>query len=539
MQALKVSGHVAAALMFGNLSFAQDREFVWLTELELVAGAQASQGQAIAPVDAANGGGTWVAGSVVDASGARDICFARLDSAGNQGVGASLDTGSFGGGSRADVCSDDAGGFFLCGEADSGSSFATPGLGSNDGVLARFDASGAELWARRIGGEGNDGATALAPNGAGGVVVVGRTSGGMFGGPPAAGFGSDAFIANYDGDGNEIWVRRISGFTDHSEFLTSVTSDGAGGWFAAGFDSDFYGDNYGALARINAAGDLLFYDGRIGLFSTYLEVVSDGQDGAFAAGQTTDSQGNSSGLVSRFAGTGDLLWSREIGDFFESAGLSSIDRDETGSAVTVGAQGSSLLIARYEPDGTLSGSDLLTPGSGFWSGNGLSLDLPGSALVAGSRSGAAWGARIALSQLGTNIICDAQPNSTGVPATLQATGSSLVSDNFVTLYANDLPLNRPGIFAVSRLTGSFPMAGGSQGTLCLRGGIGRLRGPGGAFNSGPFGNFHLQIDLDNIPQPGGAVMVLPGQSWFFQAWHRDTNPGSTSNFTTAVEVVLN
>ena len=38
----------------------------------------------------------------------------------------------------------------------------------------------------------------------------------------------------------------------------------------------------------------------------------------------------------------------------------------------------------------------------------------------------------------------------------------------------------------------------------------------------------------------GLVAVVPGQTWFFQAWHRDTVAGqSTSNFTDAVEMTFN
>ncbi|MCP4035984.1 MAG: hypothetical protein GY733_03545 [bacterium] len=32
--------------------------------------------------------------------------------------------------------------------------------------------------------------------------------------------------------------------------------------------------------------------------------------------------------------------------------------------------------------------------------------------------------------------------------------------------------------------------------------------------------------------------VQPGDTWNFQCWYRDNNPGPTSNFTDAVTVVL-
>jgi hypothetical protein len=47
----------------------------------------------------------------------------------------------------------------------------------------------------------------------------------------------------------------------------------------------------------------------------------------------------------------------------------------------------------------------------------------------------------------------------------------------------------------------------------------------------------LIIDANEVPQPNGFMTFLPGETWNFQAWHRDTVGGqSTSNFTDAVSV---
>lgn len=82
------------------------------------------------------------------------------------------------------------------------------------------------------------------------------------------------------------------------------------------------------------------------------------------------------------------------------------------------------------------------------------------------------------------------------------------------------------------------MAGGSQGTLCLGGAVGRLNAPGQAQNGGSCGLFDLTLDLAMMPQPTGFVSVLPGETWTFQCWHRDANPGLTSNFSNAVSVTF-
>jgi hypothetical protein len=78
--------------------------------------------------------------------------------------------------------------------------------------------------------------------------------------------------------------------------------------------------------------------------------------------------------------------------------------------------------------------------------------------------------------------------------------------------------------------------GNSQGRLCLGGFIGRFVAAGQIQNSGASGSFSLVADLNEMPNPLGPVAVQVGETWHFQAWHRDVNPGVTSNFTDAVSV---
>ena len=129
-------------------------------------------------------------------------------------------------------------------------------------------------------------------------------------------------------------------------------------------------------------------------------------------------------------------------------------------------------------------------------------------------------------------------NSSGATGLLHALGSNSVADNDVTLVASLLPLNSFGYFLTSRSAGLATMPGGSQGDLCLGGNIGRFSAPSQIRNTGALGRFSLAIDLASLPTPTGPVAALPGETWFFQAWHRDANPALTSNFTDAVEVLL-
>lgn len=137
--------------------------------------------------------------------------------------------------------------------------------------------------------------------------------------------------------------------------------------------------------------------------------------------------------------------------------------------------------------------------------------------------------------LGGNY-CTAVPNSTGVAGRMVPFGSSIVTQNNVTLAAEDLPPSQFGIFIVSRVQGFIPQAGGtSNGNLCVGGQIGRFVGPGQILNSGPNGRFELPIDLSALPQGSSPVAAMPGESWSFQAWHRD-GVGAGSNFTDGFEI---
>jgi hypothetical protein len=134
--------------------------------------------------------------------------------------------------------------------------------------------------------------------------------------------------------------------------------------------------------------------------------------------------------------------------------------------------------------------------------------------------------------IGTNS-CVASINSTGEASTLTGLGSPLVNDNLLILHAAGLPVGVPGYFLASQGSDFLPGFGGSEGILCL--------GPPMIirFNdqvrwSGSIGQITQRLSLDRFPQ---ASMVLPGDTWYFQLWHRDfNNVNPTSNTTPALRV---
>lgn len=133
--------------------------------------------------------------------------------------------------------------------------------------------------------------------------------------------------------------------------------------------------------------------------------------------------------------------------------------------------------------------------------------------------------------LGSSYCTPAFSNSTGLPGQVSATGSYFALDNDMTLSATQLPAGQFGYFLAGQTQGSATPPG-SQGLLCLSGNIGRFNAQ---IIQGPAGS--IQVDLTSIPV-NPVTAVQPGETWNFQCWYRDNNPGPTSNFTDAVSVVF-
>lgn len=136
------------------------------------------------------------------------------------------------------------------------------------------------------------------------------------------------------------------------------------------------------------------------------------------------------------------------------------------------------------------------------------------------------------SELGVHYCSPGTPNSTGQPGHLRVQGSPVVSEGWVTLLATQLPPNKMGFFLVGASQTYLPNPGGSQGTLCVDGA--RVLLPQ-ANESYEWGTLGVQLHLDALPG-GGAIQA--GETWYFQAWHLDSNPTKTSNLTDAVEVTF-
>jgi len=159
----------------------------------------------------------------------------------------------------------DDGGLAVATDA-SGNVYVTGQVGSEDAsdfATVKYDAGGAELWARTIDGpvQGEDVAVAIAVDAAGNAHVTGYSTG--------EGGDTDYLTAKYDAAGTLLWTARYNSPIDQNDEPAAVTLDDAGNVYITGrssnsgiwFDYDYATVKYSPTgaqlwaARYNGAGD--------------------------------------------------------------------------------------------------------------------------------------------------------------------------------------------------------------------------------------------------------------------------------------------
>ena len=184
--------------------------------------------------------------------GGIDAVVVKYDSAGTPQFARRI------GGSSADrlwsVSTDSSGNIVVAGQYDSSSltifaadgnpSFTTlTNSGSNDVFIVKYDSTGTPLWARRLGGTGDDQVRSVSIDLSGNIVVAGQYASSpltIFAADGTMAFTlanaglSDAFVVKYNSAGTPQWARRVG--TVGAVRANSVTStDSSGNIVVAGF----------------------------------------------------------------------------------------------------------------------------------------------------------------------------------------------------------------------------------------------------------------------------------------------------------------
>ena len=94
------------------------------------------------------------------------------------------------------------------------------GYAGGDAFIRKYDGDGNLVWTRQFGTAGYDVALGVATH-ANSVYVMGSTDGTFHG--QTSGGSLDAFVRNYDSDGNEVWTKQFGG-AEPDGFLVKITA---------------------------------------------------------------------------------------------------------------------------------------------------------------------------------------------------------------------------------------------------------------------------------------------------------------------------
>ncbi len=121
------------------------------------------------------------------------------------------------------------------------------GAGDYDWLIVKLDGSGSLVWAKTLGGTGDDQAAGITQTADGGYVVCGSTG--------SYGAGSwDLMVVRLDGSGNLLWSRTFGGTDSDGAYSVIQTSDG--GFALGGYTYSFgAGGQDWLLMRLDANGN--------------------------------------------------------------------------------------------------------------------------------------------------------------------------------------------------------------------------------------------------------------------------------------------
>jgi hypothetical protein len=212
-------------------------------------------------------------------------------------------------------------------------SFTLSQVGNGDTFVVKYNSGGTPLWARKIGGTGDDRAQSVSVDSSGNIVVAGQYDSTTLNIYAADGTtvsftltpngGTDGFVVKYDSSGTPVWARKIAGTgTDAArtfiDIAQSVTIDSSGNVIVCG--------NYNSVQlNIYAANGT----------TVAFQLANTGSDDIF---------------VVKYDSSGTFIWARRIGGTDSDLG-NSVSVDSSGNIVVAGSYASSP-VNIYAANGT-------------------------------------------------------------------------------------------------------------------------------------------------------------------------------------------
>jgi uncharacterized delta-60 repeat protein len=250
----------------------------------------------------------------------------------------------------------------------------SPGSGTGEIFLAKYNNFGVLLWQRTLGGSLEDSGRGLVIDSADNIYLAGYTG--------SSGQGNNDFIiAKYDSSGAIQWQRTLG--TSNQDLAYSIALDSAGSLYVSGYRSTPTIFSIAIIAKYNSSGTLQWQKELSGTFSEFSSVGVDSADGVYALGRSTT--GNA--LIAKYNTSGVLQWQRFL-TAADTTSFNAIAFDSSNNVYVTGQTISSpnsfeILIAKYNSSGTLQWQRALGRGS-VDTGDGIAIDSNNDVYVVGS-----------------------------------------------------------------------------------------------------------------------------------------------------------
>lgn len=180
-----------------------------------------------------------------------------------------------------------------------------PNAGSNDAVVRKLDSTGALLWARQLGTDGDDWASSVSSDAAGHVYVAGFSRGQrVF--PNTIGTNDrGGFLAKFDAAGTHQWTLRLANATspvgeDNQEPRVRVDASG----------NNVYVLTRGFLRRYNSSGDEAWTDRTTSAYDLQPWLATDTEGNVLYLGRNYGEPFYR--FVRKVRASGAIAWSRQI-----------------------------------------------------------------------------------------------------------------------------------------------------------------------------------------------------------------------------------
>ncbi|MEA5579222.1 SBBP repeat-containing protein, partial [Anabaena sp. UHCC 0451] len=297
---------------------------------------------------------------------------------------------------------DSAGNVYSAGYTNGAFAGAT-NLGSNDGFITKYTSAGTLAWVKQFGTAADDTSFGISVDSNGNSYVIGKTYGAFAGNVTQGAY--DAYIAKYDTNGTQTWVKQLGTNQDDETIGVSLDSNNniyvlgstagafAGNTNVSGFDvfvSKY--DSSGTQAwvkQLGSSGNNYANINGISSDSTGNVFITGYTDGTFS-GNT--SLGFYDGFVAKYSTTGTLAWVKQFGTSSEDYSIAS-KTDSAGNTYVTGwtngqFTGNTALggydgfLAKYNTSGTRLWVKQFGTNSNDYA-NGLSIDNQGNIYVSG------------------------------------------------------------------------------------------------------------------------------------------------------------